>query len=183
MVEGWDRPRSPGRQDQALSRPQSDTNTDMPDLSCDLCPVQEGGGSARRQRWLTLADSFTGGFLPADASALKTPGGIARTNSVTDVHTGDCYLFETLSRANHSCAPNMRFTLPAFPCDGGAVTLSMLSDVPKGSALTISYLPPDDLERPTAERRALLSDKFNFVCGCERCGPAAAEPRGFSQLV
>lgn len=117
-------------------------------------------------RWLSLADAF------AKTEHAKSAGGVARTNSVTDVDTGDCYLFEHLSRANHSCSPNMQFRLPAFACDGGAVTLSMRSDAPRGSALTISYIAPDDLERSTAERRALLWEKFNFVCECERCGPA-----------
>ena len=68
----------------------------------------------------------------------------------------------------------MRFTLPAFAHDGGAVTLSMLRDVPNGSALTISYLSASSLEKPVAERRALLKRTFNFICECNRCGPAGA---------
>lgn len=113
-----------------------------------------------QRRWLTLADAFD---LP------PTAAGIARTNSITDLATGDCFLFETLSRANHSCDPNMRFTLPAFAHDGNAVTVSMMRDVAKGSALTISYLGSDDLAKPTEVRRSLLKLKFNFVCECERC--------------
>ena len=130
-----------------------------------------------QRRWLTLADAF------AASEGAKSVGGIARTNSVTDVTTGDCYLFERLSRANHSCEPNMRFTLPAFAFDGGMVTLSMLQNVTKGSELTISYLGMDDLAKSTAERRAILKDKFNFVCECSRCGAASArlERTGGSQ--
>ena len=129
-------------------------------MEFEKCSPQE------QERWYSLADAFA-------TKEGSSAGGIVRTNSITDLDRGgDCYLFELLSRANHSCEPNMRFTLPAFAHDGGAVTLSMLRDVPKGSALTISYLSASDLERPVAERRALLQRKFNFVCQCDRCGPA-----------
>ena len=117
-----------------------------------------------QQRWLSLADAF---------HASTTPGGVARTNAFTDVATGDQHLFERMSRANHSCDPNMRFLLDNFPGDGGLVSLSVLRDTLKGEALTISYISLHDLELTTEERRALLREKFNFECECKRCGPAA----------
>ena len=118
----------------------------------------------QQQRWMSLADSLSEGEA-------TTPGGVALTNSITDAHTGDNYLFPTISRANHSCAPNMKYTLPSH--DGEEGSLLMLSDAAAGDALTISYLSADDLAKPTDERRALLRTTFNFECQCARCRPAA----------
>ena len=117
-------------------------------------------------QWMNLADAFS-------TSDAKTPGGVVRTNSFTDVSTGDNFLFERLSRVNHSCDPNMRFTLPHYHCDDNAVVLSMLRDAAKGEPLTISYMSRDDLDKSTAQRRTILRDRFNFVCECPRCGPAS----------
>ena len=113
--------------------------------------------SRAQQRWMALVDSFS--LPPA-----KTPGNVVRSNAFTNAEAGDNLLFEIMSRANHSCAPNMH---RAF--DGDAVVVSTACDVPLGSALTISYLSDRDLALSTPRRRELLQERFNFLCECERC--------------
>ena len=56
-----------------------------------------------------------------------------RCNAFTNVATGDNLLFETLSRANHSCVPNMRYTF-----EGDVAVVSMLRDAAQAEELTIS---------------------------------------------
>ena len=117
-----------------------------------------------QRRWMELADSFS--MPPA-----KRPGNIVRSNAYTNGNSGDNYLYETLCRANHSCAPNLS---RAFDDDGVAV-VTTLRDVVKGDALTISYLSDDKLRKPADERRALLRSTFNFLCRCERCQCQASD--------
>ena len=115
--------------------------------------------ASKQQRWMSLVDSHS--------SASKTPGGVVRSNAFTDASTGDNFLFGLLSRANHSCAPNM-----ARSFVGVRAKVTMLHAACSGDNLHISYLADADLARPTAERRALLRERFNFFCECKRCGTA-----------
>ena len=117
-----------------------------------------------QEKWMALADSFS---KPGE----KSPGNVMRSNAFTDANTGDNFLYAHLSRANHSCAPNMQRSFES----AGLAVVSLLRDVCKGDALLISYLSDDDLELPTGERRALLQEKFGFTCECERCGPCSLD--------
>ena len=90
---------------------------------------------------------------------LKTAGGIFRTNAYFDGGSG--YVFETLCRANHSCAPNCAKAMSA-----GRVDVVALRAVPRGEEITVSYLK---LDAPGAARRAYLREKYNFDCRCARC--------------
>ena len=94
---------------------------------------------------------------------LKTAGGIFRTNAYFDGGSG--YVFETLCRANHSCAPNCA---KAMSDRGGrrVVDVRTLRAVPRGEEITVSYLK---LDAPGAARRAYLREKYNFDCRCARC--------------
>ena len=116
-----------------------------------------------QQKWMSLADSFSS---PSEA---KSPGNVIRSNAFTDADTGDNYLYEHLSRANHSCDPNLMRTFAAQ----GLVVVSTLRRVRTGEALHISYLSDEDLALPTDERRALLRTRFNFDCACSRCEPSS----------
>lgn len=111
----------------------------------------------QQERWMSLVDSFT-----AD---IKSPGGVLRSNAFTDRASGDSHLFQTLSRFNHSCAPNVS---RAF--HGRVVVVTTLRAVAASEQLCISYLSDADLARPTAERRAMLRERFAFDCECARCG-------------
>ena len=113
----------------------------------------------KQQRWMALADAFT-------EAPGKTPGNIIRSNAFADGDSGNSYLYELLSRANHSCTPTMS---KQFEGNWHVATLRVLRPVAHHDFLTISYLSDADLERPTSERRALLRDRFNFHCECTRC--------------
>ena len=120
-----------------------------------------------QQRWMSLVDSFS------SAGAAKTPGDVLRSNAFTHPASGDNRLYEVLSRFNHGCAPSVcREFL------GEMAVVTTLRDVAAGEELLISYLADGELARPTANRRATLRSKFNFVCECDRCGTvqAAAPP-------
>ena len=116
-----------------------------------------------QQRWMSLVDSFS------TSAACKTPGNVVRSNAFTDAQSGSSYLYETLCRTNHSCDPNMHRHFEG----GGVVVAVTARDVADREPLTISYLSDAHLKLPTAERRRILLDKFNFLCACERCRPAA----------
>ena len=94
---------------------------------------------------MALADAFS-------PSPAKSPGNVLRSNAFTNAATGDNHLYELMSRANHSCSPNMSRTF-----DGHTDVVSMLRGVARGEALTVSYLRDGDLARPTEERYYLLS--------------------------
>ena len=113
----------------------------------------------KQRRWMGLADAFSDG-------PDKTPGNIIRSNAFADGDSGNSYLYELLSRANHSCAPTMS---KRFEGNWHVATLRLLRPVTRHEFLTISYLSQDELERPASERRALLRNRFNFFCRCTRC--------------
>jgi hypothetical protein len=110
-----------------------------------------------KQKWMSLADSFS-------TPPTKLPGNIIRSNAFTQVETGDNLLYEHMSRANHSCTPNMcrHFV-------GDILIASLTQDVCKGEEMVISYLSDSNLEKDTETRRGLLRSRFNFICTCERC--------------
>ncbi len=89
-------------------------------------------------------------------------------------------IFPTLSRANHSCAPNCR-PMPGAAADK-QVVLTALTDIDAGDAITWNYL--DDSELMALDygfRNVNLVNSYRFVCQCERCRaevpPHLAEPR------
>ena len=46
--------------------------------------------------------------------------------------------------------------------------------IAKGDELCVTYLSEClDPRLSTTARRKLLTDRYNFVCSCERCGPGA----------
>lgn len=121
-----------------------------------------------QQRWMSLADAFS-------SPPHKLPGNVLRSNAFTHGGTGDNYLYERLSRANHSCDPNMELQFKRTT-DGEVGVLTLLRDVAAGDALVISYLSDSDLRQPTEARRAKLLAKFNFTCECARCGALPKPP-------
>ncbi|CAE7248386.1 Smyd3 [Symbiodinium sp. CCMP2592] len=72
-------------------------------------------------------------------------------------------VFWTMSRINHSCAPNCVFTNAP-----GRWGLRTLRPIRKGEELTISYLG-EELLLPTSQRRWLLWRSKCFICQCSRC--------------
>ena len=114
-------------------------------------------------RWMSLVDSFS--TPPA-----KTAFNIWKSNAYAkegDEEVMGGNLYELLSRANHSCAPNVS----KHVWEGGnVVTAVAMRDITAGEELFICYLP-EVMGEPTSRRRELLREKYNFTCECKRCGP------------
>ena len=150
-------------------------------------------------RWWALCDSSSdslgcvdGSKLPAAAHAgrpeasMKTVDGILYSNSFGGTADGTraSVLFETLSRANHSCAPNIDMQTDA--ARGHRARVTALRDIDAGEELLLSYLGSVGsarMERPVEERRAELRRKYRFHCECARCGAIAlAQRRRYERL-
>ena len=88
-------------------------------------------------------------------------------------------LCEVLSRANHSCSPNLHVTLDA--ARGQRAAAVALCDVAAGDELCLSYLDAAagsrGLDASTEERRAALRRRYRFHCCCARCGPLDEQAR------
>uniref|UniRef100_A0A7S4T7T0 SET domain-containing protein n=1 Tax=Alexandrium monilatum TaxID=311494 RepID=A0A7S4T7T0_9DINO len=82
----------------------------------------------------------------------------------------DRVAFATLARANHSCLPNCIV-------DGDEGTLRALRDIEPGDDLTISYLSDAALLWPRHRRQVELAQRWDFVCGCERCSAPLDDAR------
>ena len=84
-------------------------------------------------------------------------------------------VYRTLSRFNHSCAPNCTWSFvheSESKPGGGAVSVNVraIKPVKEGDELTISYVDPTV---GRAERREQLWAKYRFECACPLC----ASPR------
>ena len=83
-------------------------------------------------------------------------------------------LYETISRLNHSCTPNVRKEV----ADGLGAVISTLRDVAIGEELQLCYLSADEHEQGMTreQRREALADRYNFLCMCALCsgGPEAS---------
>ena len=75
-------------------------------------------------------------------------------------------MFPEQTLLNHSCRPN------CLNCFRGLEVLLVANrDIKCGEELTINYI---DLIKPVWERRALLEERSQFTCGCDRCVGEAA---------
>ncbi|KAI1077126.1 hypothetical protein F5B20DRAFT_593159 [Whalleya microplaca] len=72
-------------------------------------------------------------------------------------------VFPQASRFNHSCDPNVTYSLNWKPGYWGAVACRF---IPKGEELTISYLP---LSSSREERQVALYNLWGFICKCSMC--------------
>lgn len=89
-------------------------------------------------------------------------------------------IFPTLSRANHSCAPNCR-PMPGVVASK-EVVFTALTDIEAGEAITWNYLDDNDLMAlDYGFRNVNLVNSYRFVCQCARCRaeapPHLVEPR------
>ena len=102
---------------------------------------------------------------------LKTAGGIFRTNAYFDGGSG--YVFETLCRANHSCAPNCA---KAMSDRGGrrVVDVVALRDVPRGEEITV--VTSLDARRG-ARRRTSAMPQLRLPVRALRAGRGLEPPR------
>jgi len=145
-------------------------------------------------RWMALCDSsgdslgcLDGSKLPHAAQAQsKSVAGILHSNSFggTSNGTRTSVMFEILSRANHSCAPNIDMQTDA--ARGHRASVTALRDIEAGEELFLSYLGSVGSARMTCcaeERRGELRRKYRFHCACKRCGVVTkAEQRRYERL-
>lgn len=71
-----------------------------------------------------------------------------------------CFLF-TGTLLNHSCLPNV-----IFGEQDGMITFIAIRNIKKGEEICDNYI---DITLPKKERLKQLSDRYGFVCCCERC--------------
>ncbi|KZT57212.1 SET domain-containing protein [Calocera cornea HHB12733] len=94
---------------------------------------------------------------------------IMRTNGLPaewpfDTSDSQSAVFETISRANHSCVPNATYDW-SFKHFSGA--LRSVVPIKAGAEITISYT--SKMFSSAAERKAELLEKYAFECTCPSC--------------
>ena len=117
-----------------------------------------------RTRFMALSDAFA---APGEA---KTAGGVYRANAISREDTEGGVVYEVLSRANHSCAPNLSIAFVGF-----VVEVATIGSVACGQELCLCYID-SLLKQPTAKRREALHAKYNFTCTCSKCGELPQPP-------
>lgn len=74
------------------------------------------------------------------------------------------YIFDVLSRFNHSCEPNIRHML-----DGDySISCIATNPIKSGDQLFINYVDGKDFENEQ-ERKEYIMELWNFTCKCQRC--------------
>ena len=104
-------------------------------------------------------------------------------------------VFRFTSRLNHSCSPSAfvetkksAHTPGKLVAGDGVLVCKALTSMSKGDRITLNYGPQDLPGWDLKKRRAYLSDKCGFVCGCEKCvqdetASSAAVDAGMSALA
>eukprot|EP00051_Salpingoeca_urceolata_P014947 m.190961 g.190961 ORF g.190961 m.190961 type:complete len:360 (-) comp18242_c0_seq7:79-1158(-) len=78
-------------------------------------------------------------------------------------------VYELASRFNHSCDPNVVFTINPQSEFGHAMFAYTTRDVARGEQLCITYLDLPDVSQPCPRRQHLLKQTHYFHCACRRC--------------
>jgi hypothetical protein len=90
---------------------------------------------------------------------------LPHTNSKTDsAYMPRAAVFPTLSRINHSCAPNVVWS---WNDQRNCEELRAAVDIAPDSELTASYV---DILLTSSERKEELGYKYDFICQCAICG-------------
>ncbi|CAB9516287.1 SET [Seminavis robusta] len=130
-----------------------------------------------KQFVLELANSYPS---TTTTQAVEQPGqqeivGVYQTNSfrLGEEESNNCGgLFLTICRINHSCRPNANHSWRA---DLQAKTVYATQDIDVGEEICITYGTSGEC-LDTAGRRAYLSERFSFECGCHMC--TESDPQG-----
>ena len=120
-----------------------------------------GERDTARERLIALAQDVCG-KCGAKADALTK---VIETNGIIVEDGKHSVVFQSVSRLNHSCAPNCQFRWDPALEEGSVHTLL---PIVTGEECVFNYLghtAPPALD----ERRALLLTKFGFDCRCSRC--------------
>ena len=141
-------------------------------------PFADGPFSAELNHWCdviraAVAACEWGARVP---SSLVTNDSLCALASRVDANGFECFVREVPEHSlgiaiylggatlfNHSCDANceMSHSMPRLTC-------KTIRPVPKGTALTVTYLnfPP---KTPRSVRRRALKERYNFDCCCTRC--------------
>jgi len=107
---------------------------------------------------------------PEEKAALRRAYAVVRRNAWR-LSDGRVALYPHVSTFNHSCRPNAVFCVlngKVFAC----------RDIQPGEEVTVSYTP-QRMYAPTAMRRELLRQTWDFDCACTRC----EDPRSDDRIV
>jgi len=99
----------------------------------------------------------------ACADGPRTLTGVFYTNAVPGSPSDVGLVCPTVSRFNHSCAPNASFY---WVKSAGLEAVRALRHIPSGSEICVSYI---ELAAPTDGRQRILNSRFGFRCGCPVC--------------
>ncbi|KAK3713748.1 hypothetical protein LTR37_008234 [Vermiconidia calcicola] len=104
---------------------------------------------------------------------LFTTNSFERTLTMNRQETKVLFLFDNISRANHSCRPNAVWEWDPQREERGVGTLHALQDMRTGTQIKVDYCPSEtDALRTTAVRRPILAANYAFHCDCPACGNA-----------
>ena len=119
------------------------------------------GGPRPQMRALlaTLSDAKPGA---GDLGAVIETNGIVINHGQPDAFTA---VHLRISRCNHSCLPNAKFS---FDAALGVGRLHALRPIAAGTEVSFNY----GAKGGRARRQRRLLQRFNFVCGCELCSLA-----------
>lgn len=81
------------------------------------------------------------------------------TESTTTIQ----YIFDVLSIINHSCAPNLSYSL-----NGKFGHCISVRPIKKGDQVFINYLG-DDVNQPLEQRQKMMKNIWSFDCKCDKC--------------
>ncbi|KAI5894542.1 SET domain-containing protein [Schizophyllum commune H4-8] len=128
----------------------------------------------RREAFMKLANSHTNDGSGPILGRIRT-NGIAASGLHYQGKRGPEGRFsatcELISRANHSCSPNARYT---FNKQTFTSRLRAVRDIKAGEEITITY---SRLDVPSADRQKDLAP-YGFVCTCDACkGGAESDAR------
>ncbi|KAL1412983.1 hypothetical protein Q8F55_000732 [Vanrija albida] len=120
--------------------------------------------------WLELLQLCVGSgdARPAIESLLDTNGIPCASEDADNPPFG---IFKVASRINHSCAPNAGW----YWCSvKKALLVVAYRKIKEGDEITASYLSPEVLCKPRAERRERTLVGFGFECACVACEQGGA---------
>lgn len=132
--------------------------------------TREEGSNTRDAKTALFARFFTL-FHGADArSSSFTQGGAP---SEDGLHATGVALYDTATKLNHSCAPNVCFQPNAGPVAASVVALRAIA---AGEELLTSYIRLENVEEgdgnkrlAAQRRRRFLETHYGFTCCCPRC--------------
>eukprot|EP00933_Yihiella_yeosuensis_P070888 TRINITY_DN79052_c0_g1_i1.p1 TRINITY_DN79052_c0_g1~~TRINITY_DN79052_c0_g1_i1.p1 ORF type:complete len:400 (-),score=81.40 TRINITY_DN79052_c0_g1_i1:369-1568(-) len=85
-------------------------------------------------------------------------------------------VYPIMSKANHSCAPNVAVLAPPE----GVGEVLCICPIKSGDEITSSYLCDSDLVSSVSRRQEILYSGWGFKCGCPRCTARLDDTRRFS---